>query len=282
MSRETLSSKLKKNRGFTLIELLVVISIIALLVSILMPALSKARLQAKLVVCSSNMRQLVMGVMLYSVDNEDNLPPTIQLGHRPGGDVWTMPNRLIYRPAIYNPNFLGANGGSMARFLGDYLPTVGVYSCPLASYDPETLFPDINGTPTSYQTLYETTGSMFLDCSYFLLWNYQAWDTDLCEVRFKGPSKISKTTLMVSDSLFYNNLYNPDGDHCWESTHPFEGAKKYFFYSMKDDHKILPDMWINGGYTDGHVERSNAQDAFEMTTTTHQHLKEYIPLSYRY
>jgi len=66
---------MKNRKAFTLIELLVVISIIALLVSILMPALSKARDQAYRVACASNLRQCVTGCILYSLDNEDRVPP---------------------------------------------------------------------------------------------------------------------------------------------------------------------------------------------------------------
>jgi prepilin-type N-terminal cleavage/methylation domain-containing protein len=63
----------KAKKGFTLIELLVVISIIALLMSILMPALGKARLQAKTAVCLLNLRQLSLGWTMYCFDNEDCL-----------------------------------------------------------------------------------------------------------------------------------------------------------------------------------------------------------------
>ncbi len=56
----------KSKNGFTLIELLVVISIIALLVSILMPALSVAREQAKRTVCMTNLKSIGQGIMIYS------------------------------------------------------------------------------------------------------------------------------------------------------------------------------------------------------------------------
>src|SRR5690348_17671107 len=62
-----------RHRGFTLVELLVVIGIIALLVSILLPALNKAREDAKRVRCLSNQRQLVMAWQMYASDNKGKI-----------------------------------------------------------------------------------------------------------------------------------------------------------------------------------------------------------------
>jgi prepilin-type N-terminal cleavage/methylation domain-containing protein len=62
-------------RAFTLIELLVVIAIIAVLMGILMPALSMAREQSRRAVCASNLRGFGMSVVTYAADHDEKIPP---------------------------------------------------------------------------------------------------------------------------------------------------------------------------------------------------------------
>ena len=64
-----------RQRGFTLVELLVVISIIALLLSILMPALSQVKKKAQSVICRNNLRQIGIGSLMYAQNNKDTFVP---------------------------------------------------------------------------------------------------------------------------------------------------------------------------------------------------------------
>jgi len=132
--------------GFTLIELLVVISIIALLVGILLPALGAARATARGAVCLSNMRQISTMYFMYANDNEDRLQTSenIHLGStdprpvtwwvlRPGRivsenplviDTTTLPNTL--RP-LYPYGFLSKEPASICPDIdygGDVTPEI--------------------------------------------------------------------------------------------------------------------------------------------------------------
>ena len=99
-----LKQKHSRTKGFTLIELLVVISIIALLIGILLPALGAARKSAQAIVCGGNQRSVGQAMTTYTTDGKDLYPPSY---------VYPMDDKGNWRWADQFPG----NTGTSVRYL---------------------------------------------------------------------------------------------------------------------------------------------------------------------
>jgi prepilin-type N-terminal cleavage/methylation domain-containing protein/prepilin-type processing-associated H-X9-DG protein len=117
-------------RGFTLIELLVVIAIIAILASLLLPALARAKEKGKATKCLSNEKQIALGYLLYAFDNSDYLPLAAHEGD-------AAPCQWFFEISPYLAKQTGSYTGLVAK--------ANVVACPSAKLD--KAFPP--GTPAA-------------------------------------------------------------------------------------------------------------------------------------
>ena len=147
-------SSQKPHTGFTLIELLVVIAIIAILAAILFPVFAKAREKARAIACTSNQKQLVLGFLQYTQDNDESFPR-----------------------GIGNAN--GQGVGWAARIY-PYVKSAGVYHCP---DDPTTTTTNLAGfAETDYPVSYSANHNVMADQNMAVL-NAPASTVILCETQ---------------------------------------------------------------------------------------------------
>ncbi|HBG28546.1 MAG: hypothetical protein A2Y10_19885 [Planctomycetes bacterium GWF2_41_51] len=268
-----------EKKGFTLVELLVVISIIAILLAVLMPALSKARNQAKMVICATNMRSILNAVNLWMADNGNNrYPPSTQgfaksITKRTEAGWWTVPCRLKY----YYGTPKSLNGGSVIEVLGSYMKSAKYFNCPLVNNNVEW--------EDEFLEMYSSQRVMFLDSSYMYLWNYR----NFIENEEANPTKpyigkgfnptYGNDTLMLTDFFMAGEQYNiaKYGNNLWMSAHPLPKGRLNDFlgteaFTEPFDQKIklymtnstqIPSVYINNGYLDGHIQKFNVRNDCE-------------------
>src|SRR5687767_3996185 len=109
----------RRCRGFTLMEHLVVIAIIAILASLLRPALAKAKSRTRATSCMNNSRQLMLGWMFYASDNEDKAPNNHGIQETwKTRDSWVN-NVMTWDLSSDNTNTMYITGAKLAKYVGN-------------------------------------------------------------------------------------------------------------------------------------------------------------------
>jgi len=167
----------RRIRAFTLVELLVVIGIIALLISILLPALGKARQQANLINCSSQLHQMGQAMGIYCVENK---------GYMPWGDIYptkiSPSNQESYwfwnftLSEIMNRNLMGTDGlvhnlspvfRDNDTIVGNDFRWVCHYTCNMSLFYSSNI-PDVSG---SLRTTPRNIASVKQSSQAFVIWD---------------------------------------------------------------------------------------------------------------
>lgn len=197
---------LKQNRGFTLIELLVVIAIIAILASLLLPALAKAKTRAQEVVCLNNMKQWGLADTMYVDDNNQVFPyPRYQDSYCPSAAGQDNPPWLAILPfhSATPPEGDDVWFNALPSYVADK-PLYVWASNPTRFYGSKSIFT----CPTAYSQRIDATDKQAASDKYDMipgqrpLFNYAMNSKSVANEEISIASVILKTSMVPHPSTF--------------------------------------------------------------------------------
>jgi len=251
---------IKKHQAFTLIELLVVISIIALLVSILMPALSKAREQARYVTCKTHLHQYGIAAQIMLMDNDDRYP--VDAWHTLYNDT-SIPDRYCrWHNKDYNLNIHPEEAGP----LWEYLENQNVHLCPT--------FYRVGLVEGSKHPAHNPAIPIEPQYSYSM---NALLGSDFGVRKVSQVTRPTQTFFFAEENMWITSAYNGnvlnDNALCtiWnitsplDSTPPFTDSFGTFHNAPSSD---LDSGVTNAVFVDGHVESVRPEDSYRLARPT--------------
>lgn len=227
----------KNNRnGFTLIELLVVISIIALLMSILMPSLAKVKQIAKRRVCASSIKQQMLAMHAYASDHW-KYPHAVQPGFWPFGGMSYVEDGKPLPPYVPPGCYDWKPAGQAALWAGNYLDTPELFYCPSArAFKIDTIFTQYQADPATNSrvangSLYDASNinfsSLYIGYCYWVDYSFNPASEQTPQARKDTARSHTSAghTVAITDTIFTQNipLETPDFDdmddfaHIWSN-----------------------------------------------------------------
>jgi prepilin-type N-terminal cleavage/methylation domain-containing protein len=256
----------KPHSAFTLLELLTVISIISIIIAITLPALNFVRRKSRIILGMNNQKQIVSAVNFYALDHEQHYPESVAtIGDQEYWN-WSEPMMLTgYRarsPSLHR---------SMSAYLRNYIENTELMFCPNAprkyKYLQESWDAGDNWDNPDTSPVKDPVSGIY--CFY---WNYIGFLKDKNRL-FRGPqgpqAGKSQSKLLVSDYFGYNH---------WRSRNSFSSCEQFqsaaltegtllssdYWSSIGNDSSVFPEIKLNAGYTDGHVESYSSLNTIGM------------------
>jgi prepilin-type processing-associated H-X9-DG protein/prepilin-type N-terminal cleavage/methylation domain-containing protein len=250
---------MKSVKAFTLIELLVVISIIALLLSILMPALGRAKEQARRVACAANQKQILLAASTYACMNDQWYPVCMDDKWK-GADEGLVICGLPKTEETDDGKWKGVDGSLLSC---GFLKSDKTFQCRSDNADFGTLSSPVPNYWTGVQAR-ERTRANYRTYGFNL--NYYGWEQNVGGWRRQTEPKRPVTTILVSetparDNVLYNNRYEsyfgpvpPNLKTSYGRQSGYKHGCGWDVYAASSRNSFIHGKGCNYGFADGHVE----------------------------